>query len=290
MRAQALVLSFGAALLYSVVSVLQQSAAATVPPGCSLRPGLIIALIQRPRWLLGTLAEVGAYGLQFAALRRGSLILVQTVMVSGLLFVLPLGAAVSHRRLRRSERLGAVGVVLGLSVFLSVGVPTRGLGKASDLAWVAVLGLVWAFVGTLVLVAPSTPGKARAAYLGAACGALFGLNAALAKEVGHLLDHGALHALGGWEPYALAVSAVVGFLLAQSAFQAGPLEASLPLVAILDPLVAALIGVFAFHEGVATQPLAVVAEIGAVVAMVGGVAALTRSPVAHLGPAAAVAP
>jgi hypothetical protein len=107
---------------------------------------------------------------------------------------------------------------------------------------------------------------------------LFGVDAALAKATGHLLNHGLAHAARGWEPYALAVLGVGGFLLAQSAFQAGPLAASLPLMTALDPIAAALIGMLAFHERLASDGPAVLLQIAAGIGIVAGVWTLARSP------------
>jgi hypothetical protein len=107
---------------------------------------------------------------------------------------------------------------------------------------------------------------------------LFGVNAALTKACGHLLSRGLSDLLTSWEPYVLVVLAGFGFLLAQSAFQAGPLAASLPLLTIVDPVAAAAIGVFALDENLAATGLALVAELGALAAMVAGVFALSRSP------------
>lgn len=278
------VLALGAAFLYAVTSVLQHSAAATVPPERSLRPGLLLALVRRPRWLLGNLAEVGAVTLQFLALRRGSLLLVQALLVSGLLFALPLGAAMLHRRLQPTDWLGTVAVVAGLGVFVSVARPTAGRGEASALGWAVVLVLGCGAVVALLLRAPARPGPARATFLGTSCGVLYGVTAALAKASGHLLDRGAIHALQSWEPYALAALGGFGFLLAQSAFHAGPLAASLPVITAADPVVAAVIGVLAFHERLAAGPLAVTAQVLAGVAIVAGVWVLARSPLVAAPP------
>lgn len=277
-HAEAASLALVAAVLYAVTSVLQQSAAATVAHDHSLRPALLLQLLRQPRWLLGNLAEVGAFVVHFLALRRGSLLLVQTVLVSGLLFALPLGAALTSRRLRAADWLGAVVVVTGLALFVSVARPTTGRGEASGTAWAAVLGAGCLAVALLVLGAPRRPGRRRATCLGAACGVLFGVDAALTRAAGHLLNRGLAHTLGSWEPYALVGLAAYGFLLAQSAFQAGPLGASLPLITIVDPVVAAAIGVIAFHERISAGPVAVVIEVTAVMAMVAGVFCLARSP------------
>jgi len=284
----AVALSLVAAVLYALTSVLQQSAAATVPATRSLRPGLLVDLVRRPRWLLGGVAEVGALAAQFVALRRGSLLLVQTVLVAGLLFAIPMAAALRHQRLGSRDWLGTALAVTGLAAFVAFARPTAGNGAASPVAWVAALGLGGAAVALLVLRAPSAPGVGRATVLGGACGVLFGLEAALTKASGHLLDRGAGRALSSWEPYVLALLGGYGFLLAQSAFQAGPLPASLPVLTVADPLVSAAIGVLAFHEAVASTPVALVGALTAVLAMVAGVFTLARSPLvmAHTAPGA----
>lgn len=273
-----ILLALGAALLYATTSVLQQSAAATVDHARSLRPALLLALLRRPRWLLGNLAEVGAITLQFLALRRGSLVLVQALLVTGLLFALPMAAALHHRRLSGPDWLGAAAVVAGLAAFVSIAETSGGRGEPSGAGWAAVLTLGCGLVVFLVLRAPASPGPRRAALLGAACGVLNGVDASLAKASGHLLDRGVLHALHAWEPYALAALGATVFLLAQSAFQAGPLVASLPLITVADPIVAAVIGVLAFGEPLASGAPEVVVQLAAGAAIVGGVWVLARSP------------
>ena len=285
-QVSAVVLSLGSALLYAVASVLQHSAAVTIAEDRSLRPRLLLDLLHRPRWLLGNAADVGAVGLQFLALRRGSLLLVQTVLVAGLLFAIPLGAALLRQRLRRADWLGTVLSVFGLAVFVAVARPSPGAGEASAGAWVLTLTICGSAVLLLVVRAPKRLGAGRATSLGAACGVLFGLDAALLKASGHLLDRGLGQALASWEPYVLAALAAYGFLLAQSAFQAGPLAASLPVLTIADPLVAAAIGGIAFHERIASSPTAIGVELAAVIAMVAGVLTLARSPLVTLGPTA----
>ena len=58
-------------------------------------------------WLFGIALDVGAYFLEALALANGSIVLVQTLLVSGLLFALPL-SAIGRDRPTRSE-----GVVRG---------------------------------------------------------------------------------------------------------------------------------------------------------------------------------
>ena len=242
----------------------------------SLRPGLLVALLRQPRWVVANLVEVGAIALQFLALRRGSLLLVQTLLVSGLLFALPMGAALHRGRLRAGDWLGTVAVVVGLGVFVGVARPTAGHDEASALGWAAVLVLGCGLTVVLVLRAPRRPGPVRATYLGGACGVLFGVNAALAKATGHLMEQGVVHAARAWEPYALAVLGALGFLLSQSAFQAGPLAASLPTITVVDPLASTAFGTTILAERVATDRFGVTMELIAGAITVVGILMLTR--------------
>lgn len=288
-RPEPILLALGAAVMYGVTSVLQHSAASTVDDKHSMRPGLLLELVRRPRWLLGNLTDLAAVVLQFLALRHGALLVVQSLLITGLLFTLPVAAAMTHRRLQTREWVSAVGLVLGLSTFLVLANPTRGRSRATGSGWIAVIALIGAVVAVLVLRAPRTAGRARARRLGAASGAIFALTAALAKASGHVLRHGVGEAFTSWEPYAWLIVAGVGFLVAQSALQAGPLDASMPLVVIADPLVSAVIGVVAFHERIAIHPLTVMIEAASVAVIVLAVFTLTRSPlVADLGPQQAV--
>jgi hypothetical protein len=68
-------------------------------------------------------------------------------------------------------------------------------------------------------------------------------------------------------------------VLGQSAFQAGPLAASLPVMDATEPIVAVLIGAFAFDEPFLSGGLAVGFQIVGLIALVGGIVALDRSPV-----------
>src|SRR5207244_5289960 len=127
--------ALGSALLYALASVLQQRAAGQAPAERSLRLRLLVGLFARPMWVIGILADGAGFVLQFVALDHGSLVLVQPLLVSGLLFALPFGAALTHRSLTPSEWLGSAATVAGLAVFLVVAAPGPGHDKASHLAW-----------------------------------------------------------------------------------------------------------------------------------------------------------
>jgi drug/metabolite transporter (DMT)-like permease len=285
-------LSLGAGFLYALTSVLQHGAMRGIPSERSMRPALLLDLLRDRRWLFSNVVDAGGYILQFLALRAGSLLVVETLLVTGLLFAMPLGAAASHRRPQPLDWLATTAVVVGLSGFLVAGRPVVGAGNTSRAGWVTIAAVCALVIIGLVAVAERGRERWKAPALGAASGVVFGLTAALAKASGHLLDRGFVHMLGSWQPYALAALAAFGVIISQSAFQAGPLQASLPLLTITEPLTASVIGLAAFHEHIAMHGPRAVAEAVAVVVLTAGVMVLARSPlvVGRGGPAGSSGP
>ncbi len=246
-----------------------------------MRFGLIGHLVRRPLWLLGNLADVAGFALQFLALRTGSLALVQPLLVSGLIFALVADALLDGRRLTREEWRWTVMTGAGLGLFLAVSRPGRGFPHGTTVGWLVLGVATLAAVGSLVVAARALP-RWRALCLGSATGLLFGVVAALTESSAHLLDHGVVRALGHWQPYALAVCAVLGLMLSQSAFQAGDLKWSLPALTVVEPLVAILIGQLLFAEHISFAGLAPVGEVLALGLMVAGVVGLSRAVAGEL--------
>ena len=265
--------SLVAALLYAAASVLQHRAAVAAPREHSLRMGLLGHLAQQPWWIAGIAADVGGFIAQFVALGHGPLVIVQPLLVSGLLFALPLGAVLSHRRVTASEIWAAAAVVIGLTALLLSAAPEAGTSSISIGSWVVLFIAAGTPVALLVLGAVRMP-AAKPLLLASAAGIIYGLTAALTKTTAHELGHGLGRLLGSWEVYALVAVGLLGMLLTQSAFQAGPLRASLPALTVVDPVVSILIGITVLHEHVDGDPFnLVVGVIGAAV-MIGGVIAL----------------
>jgi hypothetical protein len=281
-------IAFGAAVAYAVASVLQQHAAARQPAALAMRAGLLVRLVSRPAWLAGIGADITGYVLQFAALGMGSLAVVQPVLVSGLLVALPLGALVAGRHLTDREWLSAVAVVVGLAAFLAVAHPAAGVSDASGRTWLIV---TVALLGPAGVLAAAAPGRLRAARraqcFAAAAGLVYAFTAAVTKATAHALSRGLIPLLQSWQPYALLAAGAAGLLLAQSAFQAAPLDASLPTLSVVDPLASVLVGAFAFHERIASAPAALVIEALGVALVIAGVFG-TGSALERATPAAAV--
>ena len=283
--AAAFVLALAAAFLFALSNVLEQREAEQLPAAQSLRPGLLVRLVRRPLWLLGFGADVSGYVCHAAALAFGSLVFVQPVLVTGLLFALLLRAAITGRPLRRRELLAAIVLVAGLAVFLLVVSPHGGRAQAPLGRWAIAGPVIGTTIAVCVVAGQRVAGARRALLLGLAAGISFGVSAALTKTFVHLLGQGVIPMLQHWEPYALAVATLGGLLLAQSSFQAGSLSASVAALEVAEPLVAAALGIGLLDEHVkthnATYQLAIVL---ALIGMFLGVLALSRSSEFEEGP------
>jgi hypothetical protein len=184
-----------------------------------------------------------------------------------------------QRRLSAFEWMGAGAVVAGLSLFLVIANPSSGGHAVTPFGWFMVGVAAGIPVVILVGVAARLPlGVLRAVLLACATGIDYGVAAALTKTTASLLDGGLVHTLSSWEPYALLVCALVGLVLGQSAFHAGPLQASLPALTVVDPVVSIMIGALAFGEPLSQSGVAPVLEVVGLVVMTLGVTALCRSP------------
>ena len=225
---------------------LQHHEAGSAPAAVTGSARLLVHLVRRPRWLVAQLVSVAAFCLHAAALRYGSLALVQPVVVSGMVLAVPFRAALSRRPPRLDELCAVLLTGTGLTIFLLVSAPAGHVSaQPADrvalgftLAALALAGAVHA-LGTAW-----ARGRWRASLLGIAAGILFGVAAGLLKIVVSELDaHGVLAVVTGWPVWALAAAGVGGSAVNQRAYRAGALTASMPILNVTDVLVSLGFGV-----------------------------------------------
>ena len=276
MSIAAALLGLLAAALFAVASVAQQKAAADVPDDKAMGLRLIGQLVRRPLWWAGLLGDAGGFLAQGAALGLGSLLLVQPLLVTALLFALPLGAAWAGRRLSRSDWLWAAVLSLSLAVFVVAADPTAGIDRAPGRDWLGVAAALTPVLA-LCLLGAATRRRSRAMPLAVATGILYGVTAALTKSVVAHLGDGIVPLLSSWETYALAAVAMLGTVCQQSAFQAGDLGVSMPAVTVLEPVVAVGIGVSILQEDLRTSGLGWVVVALSTAGLAAGTVMLARS-------------
>lgn len=274
------VFTLGAALLFGLGSVLQQRVAAEAPPDEALRPRLLWRLARRPLWLAGVGTALVGNLLTGAALAIGSVALVQPLLVTRLLFALPLAAAWARRKIPGRDVAAAAATAGGLLLFLIAGAPEPGTTDSPPLwRWVITAGAIGAVTGLLVVVARRLRVDKEAPLLGATAGMLFGLQAGLTDDaVSRIADGGLLALLTAWTTYAVPVVAIAGTLLLQSAYQMAPLTASYPSLSATESLAGIAIGLGVLGGSVRWGFPWLFLEIVALLVMTAGIYFLARSP------------
>ncbi len=273
----AVILALCAAVFAAIGIVVRQRATMDVPPDKGVSPTMVTTLLRRPLWWAGTAAAVCGYGFQAAALGFGSLLLVQPILVSALLFALPLSARLAGRRVSRSDWIWAAVLTVSLAAFILLARTRPGEYHAS----VAVVAVVAAVCGAVVVgcvaVAVRTVGWRRAMLLAGAVGLMFGVVAVLTKVWVHIFAVGTVWTALTSPLLLLLIAVGVGAtLLQQSAFHAGSLQTSVPLMLVLEPVVAVLLGALVLGEYLVLSGLEPVALALTAMAMAAATVALGR--------------
>ncbi|HZQ31556.1 MAG TPA: DMT family transporter [Mycobacterium sp.] len=272
----AAVLAVGAALFIAIGDVIHQRSAHDITDEPVGHLELFTRLLRNGRWWLGSVVAAVGFGLQAAALGLGSVLLVQAVLVSALLFALPMSARLAHRRVTRWEWLWAVVLAGAVAVIVTVGNPQAGESRASLQTWTLVVVVMGPLLVLCVLGARLWPGVG-AVLLAVVSGSLWGVFAVLTKGVVDQLDHGVLAELRTPELYALVVVAIAGTAWQQSSFRAGAMTASLPTMTVVEPVVGSALGIFVLGETLKTNNVGWFGLGVAVVAVVVATVALARS-------------
>jgi lysylphosphatidylglycerol synthetase-like protein (DUF2156 family) len=168
-------------------------------------------------------------------------------------------------------------------VFVLAADPQPGHGAHRDRLWLFV-GVVVLVSGTVVVAVRRASGGRRAVGLAAAAGMLYGLQDGFTRKGVLALARSPLNLLITWTPYALVAVAVVGLLLAQSAFEAAPLRRSLPVITVAEPAIGIAYGVTVSGDHVNTGTIGLALQAAALAAAVCGSVLVTRSPVLVASP------
>jgi drug/metabolite transporter (DMT)-like permease len=276
------VLAVFAAVCSAIGIVIRQRATMEVPDEHGVSTAMLATLVRKRLWWAGTGAAVIGYACQAMALTHGSLLLVQPLLVSSLLFALPISAWLADRRVTSREWAWAFVLTVALAVFVLLAQPRAGHNRSQLAAWVVVTVIVLPFVAGCVAVAARSSGRKRAVLLAAAVAVLFGVVAVLTKITMHeLADGGVVAALKIPAPYLLILLAGIATLLQQSAFHAGALQMSVPTMLVAEPLVAVLLGTFILGEHLVLSGAASVVLPVAVGAMAAATIALGRGEGAY---------
>ncbi|MCL4446468.1 MAG: DMT family transporter [Actinobacteria bacterium] len=271
--------SVGAAMLFGLGASFQRHGLVRAIPGGAFHIHFLGRVLKEPLWVIGTASGIAATALQLVALSRGSLIVVTPLLSTGLLIALGVDTVLTGVRLSPKAWLATsiVAVAIGAMV-VSLGAVKSGPPVESALV-----------TGSLVCAALSIavwvlPGRSRQPpwWMAAISGADFAVATALAKSAITVpprtnLDHLVVHALTSWEIYVALAFGIVGSVLLQHAFHAGPLAESLPTNTVVQPLVGVVIGIVAFHETFGEDLVHTVGAAVSLVVTLGALWMLARS-------------
>ena len=280
----AALLALGAAFFIAIGDVIHQRTAHEVTDEPVSHVELFLRLLRDGQWWLGSIVAAVGFALQAAALGFGSVLLVQALLVTSLLFALPISARLSHRRVTRWEWTWAALLAAAVAVIVTVGNPTAGHSRASLETWTAVIAVLGPALVLCVVGARIWSGPVSAVLLAVVSGALWGLFAVLTKGVVDRLDDGLWALLRTPELYVWVLVAIAGTSWQQSSFRAGALTATLPTMTVAEPVVGSVLGIVVLGETLRPGDAGWLTLIVAVVVMVVATVALARGEAAGATP------
>jgi drug/metabolite transporter (DMT)-like permease len=237
-------------------------------------PKAFAKLLTNKVWLVGLGAQVVGVVLQAAALDRGRVAIIQPLLVTAVIWAMPLGYFLTNQTITRRHILGAAIVVAGLAIFASFGDPAGGLDDAPGSAWLSAFVVLGTTCICLLLFGRRGDLSARATVYGAIAGILYGVSATLMKPVvENLHTDGAASVLEGWEFWVMAIGGLGGFYIQQISLATGKLVTSVATVSVVNPVVSVMLGVLVLEERLDQPPAwhVVLAVVGLALALLGAV-------------------
>ncbi|MFF7236308.1 DMT family transporter [Streptomyces collinus] len=266
--ALSVLLSFVSAVAYAGGAIVQEQVALSSPGGSYLP-------LRRAGWW----AALGLNGLggvlHVVALAYGPLSLVQPLGALTIVFALPMAALCVGRRAGATAWRGAVMATVGLAGLLSVvgSAGTHSLDPAQRVAVALVTGGAVAALTVAGLAAHRHP-AVRSVLLATASGIAFGMSSVFTKTVA--VDWDAGIGLGDLPALAvIGVFATAGVLLSQASYRGGGLAAPLATLTVVNPVLAAAVGILMFGETFRYGTTGTLLALGCGVVACGGLILLT---------------
>ncbi|MFY0510608.1 DMT family transporter [Streptomyces anulatus] len=266
--ALSVLLSLISAVAYAAGAIIQERVAATGDNSWH-------ALLRNGVWWVAVLLNGTGAVLHVVALAYGPLSLVQPLGALTIVFALPMAALFVGRRAGATAWRGALMATAGLGGLLAL----TGNAEPHTLngpEQVLLASVTFGAVGALVVLARTLRRPVlRSIVLATGAGAAFGMASVFTKTVAVEWTSGSLRS-GALPLLAIAGLAAAGLFLSQAAYRGAGLTAPLATVTVVNPVVAAAIGITLFGEhfrlGVPGTILAL--SCGALAA--GGLIMLTR--------------
>lgn len=266
--ALSVLLSLVSALAYAGGAIVQEQVAVS----CA---GRSYATVRRPAWWAAVLLNGLGGLLHVVALAYGPLSLVQPLGALTIVFALPMAALFVGRRAGATAWRGAVMATVGLAGLLSL------VGASDARTLSSPQRVLLAVVTAGGVVALMTAARAaqrhpavRSVLLAVASGLAFGMSSVFTKTVAVDWTSGVSRA-GLPSLVVIGVLATAGVLLSQASYRDAGLAAPLATLTVVNPVVAAAVGITMFGEAFSYGTTGTVLALGSGVVAAGGLILLT---------------
>ena len=276
------VVAGGLALLSAVTfagsTSVQHHAVENAPEGVRGAFSLVRHLVQQPVWLAGQALAIAGLVLHAAALHLGSVAVVQPIVISGVVLAVPVRSALSRRWPWPREIVAVCVAAAGLTAFLVASSPSGGRDAPLEEPAILLTCIGAALALVVGLLSRFAPHPTRRSFLlGVSAGVLFGVVAGLIKAVLHLLTHDGLVATAeSWTTWTLIVLGTAAVVVNQHAYRLARLSASMPVLNVVDGVVAITFGYYAYREVPRHSPLFLAIELLAFAAIAVGLIVVAR--------------
>ncbi|MDV9177356.1 DMT family transporter [Streptomyces sp. W16] len=267
--ALSIVLSLVSAVAYAGGAIVQERVAVS-------SPDQEYAPLRRPSWWAAVALNGTGGLLHVVALAYGPLSLVQPLGALTIVFALPMAALFVGRKAGSTAWRGAIMATIGLAGLLSL-VGASDSHSLSTAQRVSVAVFTGAVVATLMIAgrAAHRHPAVRSVLLATASGIAFGMSSVFTKTVTVDWDNGGISATDIPFLAVIAVFAVAGLMLSQASYRGAGLAAPLAVLTVVNPVVAAVVGITMFGETFRYGTTGTLLALSAGVVAAGGLILLT---------------
>jgi drug/metabolite transporter (DMT)-like permease len=267
--------AIGSSIFYSLGIAFQATDAKQAPREQYLRAALLIGLLRRSRWLLGTGLTVLGWPLQVLALSLAPLVVVQPALAIGLIVLLLLAERMLGEHAGRYEYLAMGAIVVGV-ICVALCAPPVSHTHTSEQSTITIV-LVALGLASLIPYALRLAGRTVAELTMCSAGLAFAWSAIATKLASDDLYTGHTLTAGVWALSTLAAS-IVGLLSEMSALQSRPAIQVAPVVFVTQTVVPVVLAPLVLGERFSDTPLGGVPLALSLALLIGGAAMLVRSP------------
>jgi drug/metabolite transporter (DMT)-like permease len=267
--------AIGSSIFYSLGIAFQATDAKQAPREQYLRAALLLGLLRRSRWLLGTGLTVLGWPLQVLALSLAPLVVVQPALAMGLLVLLVVAERMLGEHAGRTEHIAMAAIVLGV-VGAALCAPPLSHTHTSEQGTITLVLLILG-LASLIPYGLRLIGHPRPELTMLSAGLAFAWSGIATKLASDDLTTGHTFTAGLWALSTLLAS-IVGLLSEMSALQERPAIQVAPVVFVTQTLVPVVLAPLLLGERFSDTPFGGIPLALSLAVLLAGAVMLVRSP------------